>query len=83
MTTEEMLRSRAVKVESIEDFLNKYYKFERYRGRGPEYADVLLTSYKKRVKEDGCCFISRHDSTTGEIVSYYPEPDKKQMELEV
>lgn len=60
-----------VDAASVEDFLSRYYKSSRYTGRGPEYAECLLTSYKKQLQQDGFTFISHHDSVTGEVVAFY------------
>ena len=58
-------------VNSVEEFLDKYYKRRRYTGRGEEYAAGLLKSYKGTMSRRGWIFISHHDSNTGEIVSFY------------
>ena len=61
----------AVDAKSVSDFLDKYYKRERYRGRGTEYAKTLLTSYELEFDKRGLCFISQHDSNTGELVAFF------------
>lgn len=53
-----------------EEFLIKYYKHERYKGRGEDYADCLLKSHQEDLRRDGVDWISRHDSITGRIVSF-------------
>lgn len=58
--------------DSVADFLERYYKRDRYHGRGEESAARLLAIYQNDVVEMGCTWISHHDSVTGEIVSYYP-----------
>ena len=73
-TIYELFKDKAVKdCDSVVDFLNKYYKPERFTGRGEEYAKNLIASYEKDVKNDGCTIISHHDSKTGEVVAYYPK----------
>ena len=67
----ELFKKYAVPADSVEDFLNKYYKRDRYTGRGPEYAACLLASYKKDFEDDGFCMTSHHDSNTGEVVAFY------------
>jgi hypothetical protein len=62
----------AVRVNSTADFLAHYYKPDRYRGRGQQYADSLLNSYEQEVKENGYTFISHHDSANGRLVAYIP-----------
>lgn len=64
---------RVLDVGSVEQFLAKYYKPERYGGRGKDYADALLASYKAEMKSTGFTYISRHDSKTGDVVSLYQE----------
>ena len=34
-----------VMAANVSDFLDTFYKDERYRARGPEYAKVLLASH--------------------------------------
>ena len=57
--------------DSVADFLARYYKPDRYTGRGPEYAAGLLAAYTKEYNEKGWLMISRHDSVTGWVVSWY------------
>ncbi|MDX9863227.1 MAG: hypothetical protein RBT34_00325 [Anaerolineaceae bacterium] len=64
-------RDHAVPADSVADFLARYYKTDRYHGRGKEYAAILLASYEKDFAKDGFCFISRHDSKTGQVVSFF------------
>lgn len=59
-----------VKADSVEDFLSRYYKPDRYTSRGNDYAKTLLCSYKKDYKDRGYCFTSAHDSVTGKIVVF-------------
>lgn len=56
-------------ITSVEEFLSRYYKAERYTGRGADYAALLLASYNREMSERGYCFISSHDSVTGRTVS--------------
>ena len=62
-------------VTTVAEFLDKYYKPERYTGRGEEYANILLNSYTERMHNNGFVTISHFDSITGRDVSFYP-PDK-------
>jgi len=71
ITTYERMKKYAVPADSVDDFLNRYYKRDRYTGRGPEYAACLLKSYTEEFEEYGFCFISHHDSNTGEVVAFY------------
>ncbi|GAG68438.1 unnamed protein product [marine sediment metagenome] len=60
-----------VQAKSVVQFLDKYYKNRRFRGRGEEYASVLIASHTARFAEYGFTIISRHDSKTGEVVAYF------------
>ncbi|WP_430510879.1 hypothetical protein [Gottfriedia solisilvae] len=70
-TTYSLFKKYQVAAQNVSDFLNKYYKQERFTGRGEEYANSLIESNEKDLKEYGFCCISKHDSVTGEIVSFY------------
>lgn len=67
---------RVTDVSTIEEFMAKYYRHDRYKGRGSEYAAVLLASHTKTLEEYGVDWISHHDSNTGGIVSFYPSTPK-------
>ena len=62
-----------VQAESVENFLDKYYKHDRFRGRGEEYANILLKSHQEEYDRRGFTFISQHESNTGRIVSFIKE----------
>lgn len=55
----------------VAEFLARYYRPDRYTGRGKEYAAALLESYTQEYADRGFVFISRHDSVTGRIVSLF------------
>ena len=59
-----------VEAESVTDFLRRYYKPERYTGRGKEYAASLLTSYQREYETRGYTFISQFESVTGALVVF-------------
>jgi len=65
---------KIVQATSIQDYLDKYYKRDRYTGRGEEYAKVLLTSYQEEYAARGYICTSHHDNVTGEMIAwpYYP-----------
>ena len=71
MTLYEKMKKYKVEADSVEDFLKKYYKPERYTDRGKEYAQHLLQKYKKELNEQGYCFISAHDCVMGRAAAYY------------
>ena len=54
-------------MDKVQKFLEKFYKPDRYHGRGQEYAELLLNSYRKEYKKTGYILISRHDSVTGKV----------------
>jgi len=66
----DMFEKYAVEAGSLEDFMMRYYKRDRYTGRGEEYAQTLLASYQEDMDKFGIAWISHHDSVTGEVVSY-------------
>lgn len=70
-STYESFKKYQVEADNIEDFLNRFYKPDRYTGRGEVYTDTLLRSRQLDVQADGFTWISRHDSITGRCVSYY------------
>lgn len=78
----ERFKQYAVQADSVEDFLQKYTKPGRHYGRGEDYAQCRIASYTQELQEKGFCFMSHHESVTGEVVSYYgqaaprPEPPK-------
>ena len=57
-------------VATLEEFLNKYYKHDRFHGRGEEYADAITKSRQRDLDEDGIAIISRHDSVNGQVVAF-------------
>lgn len=67
----EMWRPYQVQATSVADFLERYYKPDRYHGRGEEYAVVLLASHEADFACDGFDIISHYDSTTGQYVAYF------------
>ncbi len=70
-----MFKNYRVEAESVEDFLHRYYKPDRYTGRGLEYAAILLASHQADFEKDGYDIISHHDSVTGRVVAYFgPTP---------
>lgn len=42
-----------VEANSVADFLARYYKPERYTGRGEDYAACLLASHEEHLAEEG------------------------------
>jgi len=58
-------------VTTLEEFLLKYYKHERYLGRGEEYAAVVLASHRADYEEYGMDWMGPFESITGSAVSFY------------
>ena len=58
-------------VNSIEEFLEKYMRHQRYQDLGEEYKQAVLTGHEEDVMKYGNTLISRHESVTGEAVWYY------------
>ena len=76
--TKELFRQYQVQATSVEDFLDKYYKHDRYKGRngliwGNDYSNPILKTAINDFLEYGWCIISKHDSNTGRVVSFYGE----------
>lgn len=73
MTTPfELFKShRVTNVKTVAEFLDRYYRPDRYTGRGEEYAATLLKSHEEDFNELGVDWISKHDSLTGSVVSFY------------
>ncbi len=70
-TLKELFEKDAVSdCTSVEMFLDKYYKHERFRGQGKEYAELLISGRKQDLIDDGVCIISHFDSVTGNVVSF-------------
>ena len=63
----------ATDVCNIEEFLNKYYRRDRYTGRGLDYASAVLQSHQESLNHFGHTLISRHDSVLGQAVWFYKE----------
>lgn len=69
-----MFRKYAIEdCDTLEEFMDKYYKHERYKGRGEIYAHSLFMSNRIHLLETGYVIISHHDSVNGRIVSFYPQ----------
>ena len=60
-------------VKTVEEFLSRYYRADRYTARGKEYADALLKNYTEDFEENGYTYIDKHGSNTGQTVSFYKE----------
>lgn len=60
-------------VNSVAEFLDKYMRHDRYKGRGDDYAAAVLESHESDIDKFGNTLISRHESRTGETIWYYPK----------
>jgi hypothetical protein len=61
---------KATGIETVAQFLDRFYKPDRYTGRGPDYAATLLASHEDDFIKDGYDLISHFDSMTGETVVF-------------
>lgn len=57
------LEEIAVKADSIEDYLDLYYRKERV-------GDSLIRAYKKEFEKFGYVLTSKHDNITGAMISW-------------
>ena len=69
----EIMRKYQVNAESVEEFCNRYYQKRAYTDRGSEYVQVVLKTAHEDLEKYGYCFITHHDSITGENVTYYKD----------
>lgn len=60
-----------VEASSLEDFLTRFYKSDRYEGRGKEYAEAIRNGARRDLSKDGVTIISRHDNITGATVAHF------------
>ena len=61
----------AVRADSVEDFCNRFYRMDRFAGRGEEYKAIVLASQREDLAKNGFCCISCHDSCTGLSVAWF------------
>jgi hypothetical protein len=63
-------------VSSVEGFISRYYKSDRINREWKEENKIInlraliIQGCKDDIKEYGICWISHHDSVTGNVVSY-------------
>ncbi|MEA3324438.1 MAG: hypothetical protein U9Q37_04785 [Euryarchaeota archaeon] len=70
--TLEFFKSYAVTdVRSVAEFLDRYYRPDRYRECGEKYAAVVLKSHEADFKEHGMDWLCEHESITGRVVAFY------------
>lgn len=67
----EQFKKYEVVAESVEDFLKKYTKPSRHEGRGKDHVKIRIESYTEELNKYGYCLMSRHESITGDCVTYY------------
>jgi hypothetical protein len=58
-------------VANVKEFLARYYRTDRYTGRGEEYAAAVLDTHERHFATYGYDIISRHESVTGLPVAFY------------
>ncbi len=59
--------------KTIEEFAHKYYKPDRFTGRGVDYVDCCLKSHRKSIEELGYTCLSHHDKVTGRFIAFAPK----------
>lgn len=62
---------KVTNVKTVVEFLDRYYKKDRYTGRGKEYAAIVLKSHEETFEMHGVDWISKFESVTGEVVAFY------------
>jgi len=55
---------------SLEQFLDKYRKPERFKMRGKDYSDKIIKTHKEELLNYGITWIGNYESNTGKIVAY-------------
>lgn len=74
----EQMKQYQVSAASVEDFLERYGKPQKYHLQGEEYKAILVIYHKESIGQFGFTMLSPHDSVTGKTVSYYPASPEKQ-----
>lgn len=59
-------------VQTVQEFADRYYRPERYTGRGADYAALCVKSLVEMVQKHGYCWLSHHESRTGNVVAFFP-----------
>lgn len=73
----ENFKEYEVKCNSLEEFLEKYTQRSKHRGRGDDYVNIRIQSHQNDLDKYGFTFVTRHDSVTGDTVSYYGQREEK------
>lgn len=63
----------SVGATSIEDFYERYYRHDRYHGRGDDYVEAVLASGREDIAKYGVTAVSSKDSVTGATVAWIPK----------
>lgn len=62
---------RVTDVKTVDEFLNRYYRSDKLIGRGGGiYKRVIFETCKRDLVEFGITWISKHNSTTGQVVAF-------------
>lgn len=72
ITIPEWVNECVVPANSVRDFILRYGKPDRYKGRGKDYFEYCIESNEKDVEKYGYTLLSPHDSITGECVCFVP-----------
>lgn len=79
----EHFKQYRVDADSLPDFLERYTKPKQHRERGEEYVVARIKSDQEDFDHFGYTFITRHDSVTGETVSYYNCTEKEAIKAQL
>jgi hypothetical protein len=82
----EWLRDR--QPATVREFVLTYYRHDRLRGRDEEcarawpgyvYSEAIIASHEADCARQGYCFVTEHESKTGECVAYYSPEFQEQV----
>lgn len=75
----EHMKQYRVEADNLEQFLEMYTQYRAHGARGADYVKARIESHREDLRRFGYTFITQHDSTTGEIVAYYPQREGTNM----
>lgn len=78
VTLQELFGKYSVDAENLDDFLDRYRKHDRYKGRdgdvwGHGYSKSIRKTHELEVEQYGVTYISKYESNTGSTVSWVPK----------
>lgn len=72
MNLYEEMKKYSVPADGPEDFLKRYTRPGRGIERGEDYQAARVEAAHELLNKFGYCTLSRHDSISGDIVTWYP-----------